>query len=138
MEVTSGAAMLLERSLFEELGGFDQRYFLHVEDIDLCVSLLKRGGSPYVAPAVRVVHYAGSSKSRPLFVEWHKARGFRRYFRKQFSTVYPPGFVSLLNLFVWIRFLLWAPKLALTPTPRSVVAPRDSLASGEARQNTGD
>lgn len=138
VDVTSGAAMLLERSLFEELGGFDERYFLHVEDIDLCVSLLKRGGSPYVAPGVRVVHHGGSSESRRLVVEWHKARGFCRYFRKQFAGVYPLGFVSVVNLLVWARFVLRAPKLALTPVRRPEIASQSDLAEGGARPDLSD
>ncbi len=138
VDVTSGAAMLLERSLFEELGGFDERYFLHVEDIDLCVSLLKRGGSPYVAPSVRVVHHGGSSESRRLVVEWHKARGFCRYFRKQFAGVYPLGFVSVVNLLVWTRFVLRIPKLALTPVHRLEFSPQSSLVEGGARPDPSD
>ena len=134
VDVTSGAAMFMARSLFEELRGFDEGYFLHVEDIDLCVSLLKRGGATYVAPGVRVIHQGGSSRSLILRVEWHKARGFCRYFRKHFSGVYPPGFVSIVNGLVWLRLGLRAPLLlvsqytagssrsAVTP-PRSVTPP---------------
>lgn len=136
VDVTSGAAMMLERSLFEELGGFDERYFLHVEDIDLCVSLLKRNGSPYVAPAVRVMHFGGSSESKRVVVEWHKARGFCRYFRKQFAGVYPLGFISVVNLLVWLRFAVRAPKLLLTsngraPLPRAREVEGVSAGSGD-------
>ena len=138
VDVTSGAAMLLERSLFEELGGFDERYFLHVEDIDLCVSLLKRGGSPYVAPGVRVIHHGGSSESKRLVVEWHKARGFCRYFRKQFAGVYPLGFVSVVNLLVWTRFVLRIPKLAFAPVHRPVFSQRNRPADGGAHPDVSD
>ena len=113
VDVTSGAAMLMQRTLLEELRGFDERYFLHVEDVDLCVTLLKRGGSAHVAPSVRVMHHASSSDSARVKVEWHKARGFCRYFRKQFSGVYPPGFLTVVNLLVWCRFLLRTPLLML-------------------------
>ena len=61
VEVTSGAAMLMSRSLFDSLKGFDERYFLHVEDIDLCVSLLKRGGTNYVAPHIRCLLYTSDA-----------------------------------------------------------------------------
>jgi len=138
VDVTSGAAMLLERSLFEELGGFDEQYFLHVEDIDLCVSLRKRNGSAYVAPAIRVVHYGGSSESKRIVVEWHKARGFCRYFRKQFSAVYPLGFVSIVNVLVWLRFLVRIPKLALTLRQRPGVEARQSPGISSGQSNSGD
>ncbi len=138
VDVTSGAAMLLERSLFEELGGFDERYFLHVEDIDLCVTLRKRNGSAYVAPGVRVMHYGGSSESNPVLVEWHKARGFCRYFRKQFSAVYPLGFVSLVNVLVWLRFLVCVPKLALKFEQRSAFESHQPPGISPGQPNSSD
>jgi len=135
VDVTSGAAMLMARSLFEELRGFDEDYFLHVEDIDLCVTLLKRGGATFVAPSVRVVHEGGSSTTSRLKVEWHKARGFCHYFRKHFKGVYPPGFVSVINLLVWVRLLLRAPLLALTPRP---AAPQARSVDSIQPTDTGD
>jgi len=113
VDVTSGAAMMMARSLYGELRGFDEGYFLHVEDVDLCVTLLKRGGATYVAPSVRVVHQGASSTSSPLKVEWHKARGFCRYFSKHFKDVYPPGFVFVVNILVWVRLALRSPLLLL-------------------------
>lgn len=83
VEAVSGALMLLPRTSFERIGGFDEGYRLHVEDLDLCRRVRDAGGAVAVANDVRVVHLRGvSSRSRPLFVEWHKHRGFWRYFRK--------------------------------------------------------
>ncbi|RZA21097.1 MAG: glycosyltransferase family 2 protein [Lysobacteraceae bacterium] len=79
----SGALMLLPRSLFERIGGFDEGYRLHAEDLDLCRRARDAGALVACANDVRVVHVRGvSSRSRPLFVEWHKHRGFWRYFGK--------------------------------------------------------
>ena len=139
VDVTSGAAMLLARSLFRELKGFDEGYFLHVEDIDLCVTLLKRGGATYVAPGVRVVHQGASSSSPPLSVEWHKARGFCRYFKKHFLGVYPPGFLLVINCLVWLRLFLRAPLLFLRrfrSSARSEVDGSQSL-SGQTLSGRG-
>ena len=113
VEVTSGAAMLIPRELFRTLGGFDERYFLHVEDIDLCVSLRKRGGSAFVAPRVRVVHYVSSSRASAARVEWHKSLGFCHYFNKHFRGVYPPGFVGGVNVLVFARYFVRLPLLFL-------------------------
>jgi len=105
--------MMMARSLYTELRGFDEGYFLHVEDVDLCVTLLKLGGATYVAPSVRVVHQGGSSKTSPLKVEWYKAKGFCRYFSKHFKGVYPPGFVTIINVLVWVRLVIRSPLLLL-------------------------
>ena len=83
VEAVSGALMLLPRNLFAHIGGFDEGYRLHAEDLDLCRRAREFGGTVACANDVRVVHVRGvSSRSRPLFVEWHKHRGFWRYFGK--------------------------------------------------------
>lgn len=83
VDAISGALMLLPRTLFERIGGFDEGYRLHAEDLDLCRSARAAGATVAVANDVRVVHVRGvSSRSRPLFVEWQKHRGLWRYFTK--------------------------------------------------------
>jgi N-acetylglucosaminyl-diphospho-decaprenol L-rhamnosyltransferase len=83
VEAVSGALMLLSRSLFDRVGGFDEGYRLHAEDLDLCRRARSAGAIVAVANDVCVVHVRGvSSRSRPLFVEWHKHRGLWRYFRR--------------------------------------------------------
>ena len=83
VDAISGALMLLPRALFERLGGFDEGYRLHAEDLDLCRRARLAGAFIAVANHVPVVHLRGvSSRPRPLFVEWHKHRGLWRYFRK--------------------------------------------------------
>ncbi|WP_133478817.1 glycosyltransferase family 2 protein [Cognatilysobacter segetis] len=83
VDAVSGALMLLPRTLFDAVGGFDEAYRLHAEDLDLCRRVREAGGTVAIANAVRVVHVRGvSSRSRPFFVEWHKHLGLWRYFRK--------------------------------------------------------
>jgi GT2 family glycosyltransferase len=83
VDAVSGALLLLPRILFERIGGFDADYRLHAEDLDLCRRVRMTGAAVVVANDVRVLHLRGvSSRSRPLFVEWHKHRGLWRYFRK--------------------------------------------------------
>ena len=83
VDAVSGALLLLPRTLFDRIGGFDEAYRLHAEDLDLCRRVRMTGAAVVVANDVRVLHLRGvSSRSRPLFVEWHKHRGLWRYFRK--------------------------------------------------------
>jgi len=83
VEAISGALMLMPRTLFVRMGGFDPGYRLHMEDLDLCRRAREAGAIVAVANDVRVLHLRGvSSRSKPLFVEWHKHRGMWRYFQK--------------------------------------------------------
>ncbi len=83
VDAVSGALMVVPRALFARIGGFDEGYRLHAEDLDLCRRIRQAGATVAVANDVGVVHVRGvSSRSRPVFVEWHKHRGLWRYFRK--------------------------------------------------------
>ena len=105
----SGALMFISRSLFERLGGFDPAYRLHAEDLDLCRRAFDAGAFIAVANQVRVMHVRGvSSRSRPLFVEWHKHRGLWRYFEKFEAGQRGPLLRAGVFAASWLRFPLAA------------------------------
>jgi N-acetylglucosaminyl-diphospho-decaprenol L-rhamnosyltransferase len=109
VEAVSGALMLMPRARFEALGGFDEGYVLHCEDLDLCRRALLGGGRIAVARTVRVTHHKGtSSRARPVWVEWQKHRGMLRYFRRFDAASAPPWLRLAVPLGVWLRFPLAA------------------------------
>ena len=59
-----GCAMLLRRDALAEVGGFDERYFLYFEEVDLCQRLAERGWEVHFAPGARVRHDGGASTSQ--------------------------------------------------------------------------
>jgi len=60
----SGACFLARRDAFEAVGGFDEAYFMYVEDVDLCWRLHRAGWGIRYEPAARVIHEQGRSTSR--------------------------------------------------------------------------
>jgi GT2 family glycosyltransferase len=78
----SGAMMAMSRPDFRAIGGFDEGYFLHVEDIDLCWRVAQAGGQVLFQPGAIGAHARSTSAAPSHDVERHKALGFRRYFRK--------------------------------------------------------
>ena len=114
VEAVSGALMLLPRALFQRVGGFDEGYRLHAEDLDLCRRVRAAGGAVAGANAVRVLHVRGvSSRSRPVFVEWHKHRGLWRYFSR-FEAPQRGALVrAAVFLAIWLRFPLSVLRAAL-------------------------
>ncbi len=114
VDAVSGALMVLPRSLFARIGGFDEGYRLHAEDLDLCRRVRQAGAMVAVANEVEVLHVRGvSSRARPLFVEWHKHRGLWRYFRR-FEAA-RRGRITRMAVFamIWGRFPLAALRAAL-------------------------
>jgi GT2 family glycosyltransferase len=87
MPTISGACFALRRADFELLAGFDEGYFLHVEDIDLCWRARQAGGQVLFQPAAEVIHLGHTSLEHPLKVEFHKGVGLSRYFIKRADTV---------------------------------------------------
>lgn len=63
----TGAAMLVRREAYISAGGLDDRFFAHMEEIDLCWRMLARGGAIYVVPQSVVYHVGGATlnKSNP-------------------------------------------------------------------------
>lgn len=62
----SGAAMMVRREAFEEVGGFDEGFFMYVEDLDLCARLKEAGWKAVYFPKAQMLHHvAGSSRRKP-------------------------------------------------------------------------
>ncbi|WP_298469307.1 glycosyltransferase family 2 protein [uncultured Erythrobacter sp.] len=57
----AGCLMLIEREIWERLGGFDEEFFMYGEDVDFCVRARLCGYSTYVSQFVRYVHIGGAS-----------------------------------------------------------------------------
>jgi N-acetylglucosaminyl-diphospho-decaprenol L-rhamnosyltransferase len=86
----SGAFFLARRDLFEEVGGFDERYFMFAEDMALCWQMRAHGHDVAATPDALVTHIEGVSRARvsremliahhrsAMRFEWQTASGWRR------------------------------------------------------------
>ncbi len=114
VDAVSGALMLVPRAAFAHVGGFDEGYFLHCEDLDLCRRLRDAGYRVVCARDVRVMHgKGGSSRRRPLFVAWHKHRGMWRWFGKFDPAARNPLLRALAWCGTWLHFAVLTPLYVL-------------------------
>lgn len=105
MEAISGACMLVKREAIEDVGLWDEAYFLHCEDLDWCMRFRQRRWKILFVPNARIVHHKGKcSRSRPIFVEWYKHKGMMRFYRKFFSHQYPGPLMWLVGAGICLRF----------------------------------
>jgi len=110
VDAVSGACLFLPRPVFDAVGGFDEGYFLHCEDLDLCRRVRDAGFEVVYVPVVSVRHEQGSSsRRRPLFVSRHKHRGMWRYFRRFDPASRNPLLSALVWCGIWTHFLALAP-----------------------------
>ena len=103
--VISGACMLMPLESYLRMGGMDEGYFLHVEDIDFCLRFRQAGGKVWFCPQVELAHRKGSSEAPSRMVERHKMQGFLRYFRQHFFDDTPFPLRALTVSLVWLKYL---------------------------------
>ncbi len=96
----SGACFLMSKRDFAVLKGFDTRFFLHVEDVDLCWRARKMGGCVLFHPHAEVVHEGHTSRVHPVTVEWSKGKGLIYFFDKRADSVWRKVLVWTLAPFI--------------------------------------
>ncbi len=77
VDCVSGCVMMIRRDLMNELGGFDEDYFMYFEETDFCVRARRRGTQVHHAPIGEFVHEAGgTSKSVRLrtFLDFRRSQ----------------------------------------------------------------
>lgn len=78
----SGALFVMRRADFAALGGFDEGYFLHVEDLDLCRRAEESGWPVLFAPGPHGRHLRSTSEANARDIARHKAQSLAHYFKK--------------------------------------------------------
>lgn len=114
MPAISGAVMFFPKDDYWMIGGLDSNYFLHVEDLDLCLRFGRAGGTIYFMPNPPVTHIGGTSATPKLKVEYWKTQSFVRYFFKNFKGETPYPLLLLVAAATWARFGLMAVRRLIT------------------------
>ena len=113
VEWVSGSAMLLRREALDQVGTFDEGYFMYVEDVDLCTRLRGAGWEVLFSPELEVVHQIGVSthgqRGRMAFAH---SDSIYRYFAKHRAA----GARALLKPAV--RVALWLRAVLMSALPR--------------------
>ena len=85
----SGAFLCIPRRLYDDVGGFDERYFMYVEDVDLCKKIADKGYKRIFSPNFSYIHFVGFSPSKnPLLI-----KSFKLYVLKHFK-----GYIKITAL----------------------------------------
>lgn len=77
----SGGSMMIRRELFEELKGFDENFFMYMEDMELCFRVKKRGFQTFFFPDIKIIHQELGSSDRSFAVN-QIYKGILYFFRK--------------------------------------------------------
>jgi hypothetical protein len=115
VDLVQGSFFLTTRKHWDEMNGFDEKYFIYGEEADFCMRTRKRGGKVYYTPDARVIHYGGKSE---------KVRSFRleRVIASKMQLILdhfrgPKRFLSCFFLYCWPLSRLIATSLLSTVAP---------------------
>jgi N-acetylglucosaminyl-diphospho-decaprenol L-rhamnosyltransferase len=114
----SGSCFLVRRELFEQLGGFDERYFMFAEDMDLCWRAHRAGAAVGTAPDAIVTHAEGiSRRAAPYRMQVAHHRGALRF---AVTTTTGPARLLLPVAALLLGVRLAAVLVVTTPASRRV------------------
>lgn len=85
-EALSGAAIMFRRSVYEKIGGLDERFFMYGEDLDFCKRAGDAGWGIWYLAEARIIHFGGESSKRRKFgalADFHRASWL--YYEKHFA-----------------------------------------------------
>jgi N-acetylglucosaminyl-diphospho-decaprenol L-rhamnosyltransferase len=105
-----GAAILIRRDAWRQVGPIDEEFFMYFEETDWCRRSVGAGWQTHYLPAAQIIHYEGKSSEQVVAVRTLRfQRSKLRYTRKYFGD----GWAAVLRLFLWLTFALqWAEESA--------------------------
>ena len=105
VEQPMGAVLMIRKSAFEQLGAFDPRFSLYMEEVDLCKRMKDKGWEIWYLPEAKFIHHAGGSTSQ----DWERSQ--RAYFEnvfRYFEKHSPDSGVRMLRIVLPPALLLRA------------------------------
>ena len=100
VDILVGAFMVMKKETYQQLGGFDERYFMYGEDIDLSYSALKLGLQNYYFAETSVIHYKGESTVKDEKYRQRFQQGMELFYAKHMKgSVFFNSFMKMGMLF---------------------------------------
>jgi GT2 family glycosyltransferase len=99
VDAVSGSFMFMPRTLFQQIGGFDERFFLYGEDLDLCYRIKESGHEVWYLPETQIIHRKGKSSAKSMLrsrIAFYEAMIlFSRKYRRVHQGFFPSWVVFI-------------------------------------------
>ena len=106
VEALSGACMLVRREAIEKTGGFDERFFMYAEDIDLSYQISQLGYKNFYLADLTIIHFKGESTRKDSQYVRLFYSAMTRFVDKHYTDSRGRVYVQFLKLAIWSRALL--------------------------------
>ena len=106
VEQLMGAAIIAKTSIIKEYGGFDERFFMYYEEVDLCYRVKHNGMRIVYFPGSQIIHLGGqSAKQIPAKVKYMMLRSLVLFMKKHHPTLVGYSLIGIFKISVFIRQL---------------------------------
>ncbi|CAM3960556.1 glycosyltransferase family 2 protein [Flavobacterium antarcticum] len=103
VEILVGAFMIMERALYDEIGGFDENCFMYSDDIDLSYMVLQKGKYNYYFHETTVIHYKGESTVRDEKYMKRFQEAMQFFYKKHFKKSIAFDYLMKVGAFVFTK-----------------------------------
>lgn len=103
VDIIVGCLLMIRRELWNELGGFNLRYFMYGEDADLCLRAGKLGYRPMITPKAQIMHLIGASSTKAAHKVVMVAKSKSTLIRDHWSPALVPLGIGLMWLWGALR-----------------------------------
>jgi len=102
VDVAPGTAFLISRNVFEQIGGFDEKFFLYFEESDLCKRIKDAGWQIFIEPEAQIIHFGGkcTPKGDKIKKIFRQSRFY--YFKKHWGILLAALVESFLRSGEWL------------------------------------
>ncbi len=104
VDIITGCLLMIDKKLWDQLGGFDQDFFMYGEEADLCLRAAKFGAKPIITPEATIIHYDGASEKVPTDKMIRLLRSKNQLLQKNWNPIASKLGSLLLNLSALTRF----------------------------------
>jgi GT2 family glycosyltransferase len=97
--VITGCFLMIRRAIYEKTGGFDPRFFMYAEEVDLCWRIQALGWKLMFTPEAQIIHLVGASaaKAKPNRL-YHLHLALLKLYRKHYGDTY----MKVANFLMWM------------------------------------
>jgi hypothetical protein len=104
VDAVSGSALMIRKSSFDKLNGFDETFFMYGEDLDLCKRIIQLGKEIHYVPTTQIIHYGGESVRSAKFDSINAFfDSMSLFYKKHFSATTTFFLSILIKLGIWLK-----------------------------------
>jgi GT2 family glycosyltransferase len=106
VDVITGCCLMIRTDIYRQTGGFDERFFMYAEEVDLCWRIRKLGWRLMFCPQAEIIHLVGASaaKAKPNRV-YQINLGLLKLFKKHYGEAY----AKAANFLMWTFYATRVP-----------------------------